>query len=138
MDKIEITNEELNKILIKDFGQRKFISESGRIPLLLKLMAKRLLPLPKSLRQINSLILQGKYQEVYELIHHDRMIDNRSKWYYDSCLIVLCYFRLNKENEAKELIEALSYITNSLPQIILNIAQKVGAKYIPGNMNKSV
>ena len=128
MNKIQISNEELNKILLEDFGKRGFIAEAGRVPFILKWMLKRQLPLPKNIKEIESIIKSCDYERLYSKLHHDRMLDNKGKWYYDYCLIVVCYFRLDKDDEARQLIEAQNYITYNLPQIILNIAQKLGVQ----------
>ena len=37
---VELTDAELNKILLEDFGKRKFLSEMGRVPFMLKFMVK--------------------------------------------------------------------------------------------------
>ena len=131
MEKIQITNEELNKILLEDFGKREFLAEAGGVPCILRWIVKRQLPLPKNIKEIEEMIEAFDYENVYKKLHHDRMLDNKGKWYYDCSLIVLCYFKLDKDEEAKQLIEALSYITYNLPQVVLNIAQKVGAQYMP-------
>lgn len=133
MNKIQISNEELNKILLEDFGKRGFIAAAGRVPFILKWMLKRELPLPKNIKEIESIIESCNYEELYNKLHHDRMLDNKGKWYYDCCLIVICYFRLDKDDEAGQLIEAQNHITYSLPEIILNIAQKLEVQYIPKN-----
>ncbi len=140
MDKIEvieISDEELNKILIEDFGKRKFLDELGRVPKILKWMIKRHLPLPSNVKDLNKLYLETRYQEAYDILQRIRMTENKAKWYIDCCLIVLCYFRLNKLDEAKSLIEGMNYVTERLPQVCLAIASKVGAKYIPANVPRS-
>ncbi len=135
---VEINNAELNKILIKDFGERKFLDELGRVPKILKWMLKRHLPVPSNLKELNLLYNEERYQEAYDKLQRMRMTENKAKWYIDCSLIVLCYFRLDKFDEAKSLIEGMNYITSGLPQVCLNIASKVGAKYIPANVTRSV
>lgn len=134
---VELTDTELNKILLEDFGKRKFLSEMGRVPFMLKFMVKRMMPLPSNIKELNLLYQQSKYEEAYNVLQRLRMTENKSKWYIDCSLIVLCYFRLEKFEEAKNLIEGMNYITYSLPQVIMSIASKVGAKYIPGNVARS-
>ena len=134
MEKFELTNDQLNKILIEDYGKRKFIKEMGRVPLMMRFLVKRSLPLPKNIKELNALYKQGKYEEAYNILKKLRLTSSQAKWYIDCVLIILCYFRLDKPDEAKELIEGLNYVTFNLPQIIMTIASKVGAKYVPGNM----
>lgn len=134
---VELSDNELNKILLEDFGKRKFMSEAGRIPFILKWMLKSRLPLPSNIKELNELYSQSKYEEAYNVLQRLRMTENKAKWYIDCSLIILCYFRLNKFEEAKNLIEGLSYITYGLPQVIMSIASKVGAKYVPGNVARS-
>lgn len=138
MKMVEISDEELNKILIKDFGKRNFIAEWGWVASMMKPMIKGVYPIPKNIKELNKLYEQHEYQTAYDKLHRMRMVDNKAKWYIDDCLIVLCYFKLNKPEEAKQFIESLSYITEDLPQVIMAIAGNVGAKYIPGNINRSV
>ena len=134
---VELTDAELNKILLEDFGKRKILSEMGRVPFMLKFMVKRMMPLPRNIKELNLLYQQSKYEEAYNVLQRLRMTENKAKWYIDCSLIVLCYFRLEKFEEAKNLIEGMNYITYSLPQVIMSIASKVGAKYIPGNVARS-
>lgn len=135
---VAISDKELNKILIEDFGERKFLSELGKVPKILRWMLKRQMPVPNNIKDLNNLYLEARYEEAYNILQRLRMTENKAKWYIDCSLIVLCYFRLEKFEESKKLIEGLNYITDGLPQICLAIADKVGAKYIPANVARSV
>lgn len=134
---VEISDDELNKIIIEDFGERKVLDEIGRMPLT-KRVLKRLLPLPEDIEIINKMAISSDYTGIYNKLQKDRMISNQAKWYLDNVLVLVCYFRLKKFEEAKRIIEAQSYVTNSLPQVIMAIAEKVEAKYIPRNCSRRI
>lgn len=131
IDVIQITDAELNKLIIETFGKKKFISESMRVPLMLKWQLGLMLPLPKNVKEINALALKGEYQAIYDVLQKNRMLSNKGKWYNDNVLILVCYYRMNKFEEAKQLIESQNFTTYNLPSCIMMIASKVGANFIP-------
>lgn len=129
MEPLKISDAELKDLIIIGFGKKKVITES--VPFILRGMIKMALPLPKNVKEINLQVKQGNYPAVYDLLQKNRVLGNKGNWYTDCVLVLLCYYRLSKPQEAKQLIEALSHVTYNLPACIMAVAGAVGANYIP-------